>query len=67
MCEHMHNDMHVTTMYKGERVGLYLSHSFVMVTLLTVTFCTIKTPYGTHNGYTFFPSNLVSFPFCLSL
>ena len=68
MCEHMHNDVHVTTMYKGERVGPYLSHSFVMV------FCNghiinryIFSPYGAHNGYTFFPSNLVSFPFDLSL
>ena len=67
MCEHMHNDVHVTRMYKGERVGPYLSHSFVTVTLLTVTFCTIKTPYGAHNRYTIFPSTLVSFPFCLSL
>ena len=31
MCEHMHNDVHITRMYKGERVGPYLSHSFVMV------------------------------------
>ena len=29
MCEHMHNDVHITRMYKGERVGPYLSHSFV--------------------------------------
>ena len=49
MCEHMHNDVHVTRMYKGERVGPYLSHSFVTVTLLAVTFCTIKNPYGAHN------------------
>ena len=31
MCEHMHNDVHFITMYKGERVGPYLSHPFVMV------------------------------------
>ena len=31
MCEHMHNDVHVTRMYKGERVGPYLSNSFVSV------------------------------------
>ena len=31
MCEHMHNDVHVITMYKGERVGPYLSHPFVTV------------------------------------
>ena len=48
MCEHMHNDVHVTRMYKGERVGPYLSHSFVTVTLLTVTFLYYKNPlWGT--------------------
>ena len=67
MCEHMHNDVHAIRMYKGERVGPYLSQYFfcnglfVTVTILTVTLCTIKIPYGAHNGYTFFPSNLVSF------
>ena len=33
MCEHMHNDVHAIRMYKGERVGSYLSHSFVTVFL----------------------------------
>ena len=73
MCEHMHNDVHVTRMYKGEKVGPYLSHSFcndlfVTVTLFTVTFCTIKTPYGAHNeDIQFFPFHIVSFPISLSL
>ena len=68
ICEHMHNDVHLTTIYRGERVGPYLSHPFLTVTLLTVTFCTIKTPYGAHNEYIHFsPLRIVSFSFFLSL
>ena len=39
MCEHMHNDVHATRMYKGEGVRPYLSHSFVTVFFVTVTLC----------------------------
>ena len=50
-------------MYGVRLVSFFCNGLFVTVTLLTVTFCTIKTPYGAHNGYTIFLSNLVSFHF----
>ena len=66
MCEHMHNDVHVITMYKGERVGLYLSHPFVTVFcnghIINRYILYYKKPLMGHIMETYiFPSNLVSF------
>ena len=70
MYELMHICVH---MYKGERVGPYLSHSYVTV----VFFVTViiyryilyyKKPLMGHiMDIHSFPLTIVSFPFCLSL
>ena len=49
MCQHMHNDVHVTRKYKGERVGPYLSHYFVTV--------------GPIQGFTPHPNNSFGTPY----